>query len=99
MRLLVHRKSAFAASDRCFARRPESESPRVLCNALEVNEGYDIRIARFDHSMQDAFRLLVLDGMAERWGSVDNALNADLDDIDTHYRNDCVLVALEGGQI
>jgi len=46
--------------------------------------------------MQDAFRLLVLDGMAERWGSVDESLNADLDDIDAHYGNDCVLVALDG---
>ena len=46
--------------------------------------------------MQDAFSDLVLDGMAERWGSVDESLNPDLDDIATHYRNDCVLVALDG---
>jgi GNAT superfamily N-acetyltransferase len=56
----------------------------------------DIRIARFELAMQEAFRLLVLDGMAERWGSVDESLNPDLDDIDTHYGNDCVLVALDG---
>ena len=46
--------------------------------------------------MQDAFRDLVLDGMAERWGSVDESLNPDLDDIATRYRKDCVLVALDG---
>ena len=52
-----------------------------------------------DHAMQDAFRLLVLDGMAERWGSVDESLNTDLDDIDAHYGNDCVLVALDGALV
>jgi GNAT superfamily N-acetyltransferase len=49
--------------------------------------------------MQEAFRLLVLDGMAERWGSVDESLNTDLDNIDSHYGSDCVLVALEGEQV
>ena len=56
-------------------------------------------IARFDHAMQDAFRLLVLDGMAERWGSLDASLNTDLDDIDAHYGGDCVLVALHGALV
>jgi len=64
-----------------------------------VSAGNDIRTARFDHGMQDAFRLLVLDGMTERWGSVDESLNTDLDDIDTHYGNDCVLVALDGALV
>ena len=61
--------------------------------------GDDIRIGRFDLGMQEAFRLLVLDGMAERWGSVDESLNTDLDDIDAHYANDCVLVALNGALV
>jgi GNAT superfamily N-acetyltransferase len=69
---------------------------RFVCNASGVSAEDDIRIVRFDHAMQDAFRLLVLDGMAERWVSVDESLNTDLDDIDTHYGNDCVLVALDG---
>lgn len=38
----------------------------------------------------------MLDGMAERWGSLDESLNTDLDDIDIHYGNDCVLVGLDG---
>jgi ribosomal protein S18 acetylase RimI-like enzyme len=63
---------------------------------LKVSAGDDIRIARFDRAMQDAFKWLVLDGMAERWGSVDESLNTDLDDIDIHYGKDCVLVALDG---
>ena len=49
--------------------------------------------------MQDAFRTLVLDGMAERWGAVDESLNTDLDDIDTHYDNDCVLVAVDSATV
>ena len=61
---------------------------------LRVNAGNDIRIECFDPAMQDAFRTLVLDGMAERWAAVDESLNLDLDDIDTHYDNDCVLVAV-----
>jgi putative acetyltransferase len=45
--------------------------------------------------MQDQFRSLVLDGMAERWGFVDKSLNPDLGDVATSYRRDCVLVALD----
>jgi GNAT superfamily N-acetyltransferase len=45
--------------------------------------------------MQNAFKSLVLEGMAEHWGSVDESLNTDLDDIGTYYGNDCVLVALD----
>ena len=60
-----------------------------------MNAGNDIRIERFDPAMQDAFRTLVLDGMAERWGALDESLNSDLGDIDTHYDNDCVLVAVD----
>jgi hypothetical protein len=33
---------------------------------MEVSPGSDIRIAVLDREMQEAFRLLVLDGMAER---------------------------------
>jgi GNAT superfamily N-acetyltransferase len=49
--------------------------------------------------MQEAFRLLVLDGMADRWESVDESLNTDLDEIDAHYGDDCVLVALDGALV
>ncbi len=49
--------------------------------------------------MQRAFRLLVLEGMAERWGAVDASLNPDLDDIAAHYGADCVLVAIDDSVI
>jgi GNAT superfamily N-acetyltransferase len=62
---------------------------------LKVSARDDIQIERFDPVMQDAFRALVLDGMAERWGVVDESLNTDLDDIGTHYGSDCVLVAVD----
>jgi putative acetyltransferase len=64
-----------------------------------VSSGDDIRIARFTDEMQEAFRLLVLDGMVEHWGSVDESLNTDLHDINAHYCNDFVLVALAGGLV
>jgi GNAT superfamily N-acetyltransferase len=72
---------------------------RCGCNALKMSAGSDIRIERFNPAMQDAFRTLVLNGMAERWGVVDESLNADLNDIDTHYDNDCVLVAVDGAMV
>jgi hypothetical protein len=39
---------------------------RTASSAMEVSPGSDIRIAVLDREMQEAFRLLVLDGMAER---------------------------------
>lgn len=49
--------------------------------------------------MQDAFRTLVLDGIAERWGAVDESLNTDLDDINSHYGSDRVLIAVDGATV
>jgi len=64
-----------------------------------VTAGDDIRIEHFDPAMQDAFRTLVLDGMAERWGAVDESLNTDLDDINSHYGSDRVLIAVDGATV
>jgi GNAT superfamily N-acetyltransferase len=58
-----------------------------------------IRIDRFNPLMQDAFRSLVLDGMAQRWGSADPTLMPDLYDVDARYVEDVVLVALDGEQV
>jgi ribosomal protein S18 acetylase RimI-like enzyme len=66
---------------------------------LKMSAAYDIRIVGFDHALQDDFRLLVLDGMAERWGTIDESLNTDLDDIETSYDGDCVVVALDGATV
>ena len=49
--------------------------------------------------MQDAFRALVLNGMAEHWRAVDESLNTDLDDIANHYDSDCVLVVLDSATV
>jgi GNAT superfamily N-acetyltransferase len=64
-----------------------------------VGAGGEIHIERFDPAMQDAFRTLVLDGMAERWGVVDESLNTDLNDIDAHYGRDHVRVAIDGATV
>jgi len=64
-----------------------------------VTAGDDIRIEHFDPAMQDAFRTLVLDGIAERWGAVDESLNTDLDDINSHYGSDRVLIAVDGATV
>jgi GNAT superfamily N-acetyltransferase len=57
------------------------------------------RIADFRPEMQDTFRALILAGMSDRWGSVDDSLNADLNDIAAHYGHDVVLVALHGEEV
>jgi GNAT superfamily N-acetyltransferase len=72
---------------------------RVVWNALEVDASGALRIAHFRPSMQEAFQWLVLDGLAERWGSVDEFLNPDLRDIDARYGEDIVLVALDDEQV
>jgi hypothetical protein len=72
---------------------------RVVWNALEVDASGALRIAHFRPSMQEAFQWLVLDGLAERWGSVDESLNPDLRDIDARYGEDIVLVALDDEQV
>jgi GNAT superfamily N-acetyltransferase len=58
-----------------------------------------IRITDFRPEMQDAFRALILAGMSERWGSVDDSLNADINDIAVRYGQDVVLVALHGDEV
>jgi GNAT superfamily N-acetyltransferase len=55
-------------------------------------------IRPFTPADQDAVRRLVLDGLEERWGTLDPALNADLDDIATSYAGAVVLVAHCGGR-
>jgi GNAT superfamily N-acetyltransferase len=59
----------------------------------------NIRIVPFDPAFQGAFRMLVLEGMAERWGTVDASLNPDLDDVEESYDGDSVLVAVDSGLV
>jgi putative acetyltransferase len=48
---------------------------------------------------QDAVRSLILAGLAEHWGSVDPALNRDLDDLAATYVDGRVVVACDGGEV
>ena len=43
------------------------------------------RISEFKPSDQAAVRRLILDGLAERWGVLDESLNPDLNDIAAAY--------------
>ena len=72
---------------------------RILCNALRISTGDNLWIDRFNPAMQDASdRSCSLDWRSAR-GSVDRSLNADLNDVGTHYGKDCVLVALDVDQV
>jgi putative acetyltransferase len=48
---------------------------------------------------QDAVRSLILGGLAEHWGTVDPALNRDLDDLAATYADGRVVVASEDGEV
>jgi GNAT superfamily N-acetyltransferase len=47
--------------------------------------GSDIRIRPFDPRDQVAARRLILNGLGEHWGFIDETLNPDIDAIDAHY--------------
>lgn len=59
----------------------------------------DVRIDRFAPEDQAGVRALVLDGLRERWGSLEPGLNRDLDDIGHAYSSGLVLVARFGDRI
>ena len=48
---------------------------------------------------QDAVRSLILAGLGEHWGSVDPALNPDLDDLAVTYADGQILVATDDGAV
>ena len=48
---------------------------------------------------QDAVRRLVLDGLEDHWGELDEGLNPDLDDLARNYGNGMVLVARRAGRL
>lgn len=57
------------------------------------------RIRAFRPEDQQAARTLILRGLAERWGELDQTKNPDLEDIARHYADGVFLVAEIGGQI
>ena len=56
-----------------------------------------LREMRLDE--QDTVRSLILEGLREHWGTIDETLNPDLDDLRDAYANAVVLVATEDDQI
>lgn len=58
-----------------------------------VNAPAPVEVRRFEPWMQAAFRRVVLLGLAEHWGAVDENLNPDLLDVATTYAGATVLVA------
>jgi ribosomal protein S18 acetylase RimI-like enzyme len=53
----------------------------------------------FDAGDQGRVRHLILDGLAEHWGSIDESLNRDLDDIAVSYAEGTTLVACVGDEV
>lgn len=51
-----------------------------------------MRVRDFDRRDQDQVRRLILGGLGEHWGGIDEALNPDLDDIATAYANGRTIV-------
>lgn len=59
----------------------------------------DIRVRALEARDQDGARRVVLEGMRERWGTLDETLNPDLSDIARAYADGAFLVAECGGAI
>jgi len=56
-----------------------------------------LREMRLDE--RDTVRSLILEGLREHWGTIDETLNPDLDDLRDAYANGVVLVATESDEI
>ena len=56
-------------------------------------------VRRFRAGDQRAARALILEGMSEHWGSIDEELNPDLDDIESSFAAGVFLVACQGRAI
>ena len=59
----------------------------------------EIHVRSFRAADQEAARNLILAGMEERWGWLDETKNRDLDDIGASYANECFLVAIGEGEV
>ncbi len=61
--------------------------------------GPSVTIRRFEAADQDAVRWLILRGLGEHFGTIDERINTDLDEIASSYREADFLLACEGGAI
>jgi GNAT superfamily N-acetyltransferase len=57
----------------------------------------DVHTLRIDE--HDAVRSLILSGLVEHWGTIDQRLNRDLDDLAATYAKGTILVACDGGEV
>ncbi len=58
-----------------------------------------LRIVPFRPADQSAAKALILDGLVEHWGFLDEGKNPDLEDIANHYAAGCFLVAWQDDEI
>jgi putative acetyltransferase len=58
-----------------------------------------IQIADYISQYQVETKALILAGLIEHWGTLNPALNPDLDDISQHYAREIFLLAMNNGQI
>ena len=58
-----------------------------------------IELKPFQNQDQPIVKSLILDGLVEHWGVLDESLNPDLDDIATTYVDGIFLVAWQDGEI
>jgi len=59
----------------------------------------EIKIIPFQSADQPAAKALILDGLVEHWGFLDESKNPDLDDIATSYANGTFIVAWRDDEI
>ena len=59
----------------------------------------DVQVRSFEPGDQKAARALILRGLGERFGAIDETLNPDLNDIAIAYADGAFLVACAGGEI
>ena len=57
------------------------------------------RIRRMQDDESDAVRSLILEGLREHWGTIDTALNRDLDSLVAADDDRIVLVAIDGPDV
>ena len=68
-----------------------------MCKNTEYILDIDIRPFERDH--QREVRNLILTGMGERWGSIDESANPDIDDIENSYGSNNFFVGFHDGEL
>ena len=61
--------------------------------------GPGVDVCQLRPELHDAVRSLILEGLRDHWGTLDPALNKDLDDLSTAYVDGTTLVACHRGEV